>query len=379
MNRALRRAYLLWGRRLGIPLLKKLRRPGFRRLIRGTQKALIPQLAPDRRPPDQVISLRDYVRQRPETALPIPTEKNPAQEIAVSLTHARIVGESGQVCLPDLLLSDVSFEWFMEPQELSLLYRFRLPPVQPLSGTGTSVAVISGHCYYHWLFNSLPRLGLLEAAGCALTDLDFVITNPLRHPFQRESLQMLGIHPRQIRETHPGTTYLAERMLLTTIPNWIRNFHHSFLRNRLAPPPLPNLPGRRIYLGRQGSRHRHVTNEEEVVQALAQTGVEVCHPENLSFIEQIRLFQSASVVVAPHGAALANIVFCQPKTRVAEIFSAHYFNDCYQTLARETGLIHHSLAAKPDVPLISDHHYVEEPITVDVPYLLRQLNQLGVS
>jgi len=319
------------------------------------------------------------VGQHPKCRLGIPREKNDPGEVAASLSHVRIVGEIGQICLPDLLLSDVSFEWFMEPQELSPRYRFRLPPVQPLAGTGTSVAVISGHCYYHWLFNSLPRLGLLEAAGWTLSSLDFIITNPLRHPFQRESLEMLGIQPRQIRETHPATTYLAERLLLTTIPNWIRNFHHQFLRNRLAPPPRSDNRRRRIYLGRRGSRHRQVTNEDEVVRALAGIGIETCHPENLSFLDQIRLFQSADVVIAPHGAALANIVFCPPNTQVAEIFSAHYFNDCYQTLARETGLIHHSLSEKPGVALISDHRYVEEPITVHVPHLLRQLNQLGIS
>jgi hypothetical protein len=378
MNRSMRSILFLWGRRLGIPLLKQWRNPATRWLIRAFQKCLLPGLPPERQPPEHTTTLREYVRQNPSTNLPLPPEHNPHQEAAARLRQARITGEAGQVCLADRLLSDVSFEWFMEPERLSVLYKLRLPSQTVLPGTGTTIAVISGHCYYHWLFHSLPRLGILEAAGIRLPDLDFIVTNPIRYPFQRESLTMLGVRTEQIRETHVQTTYAADTLILATIPGWIKHFHHEFLRTRLAPPP-EGVATRRIYLARGGSRHRQVTNEPDVSRALAQVGIETCRPEGLPFPQQIRLFQSAQMVVAPHGAALSNIVFCQPQTTVVEIFSAHYFNDCYQTLAREAGLIYRAIAEASEIHLISDHHYVEEPITIDIPHLLAQLTKVGLA
>jgi hypothetical protein len=368
----------LWGRRLAIPMVKAVRTPSTRTVLSVIRRTCQPGLPANRQPPGRVQSLRDYVSLRPSDALVIPAESNPHGEIAAQLHQARVVGESGQICLPDCLLGDVSFEWFMEPEQLSLLYRWSLPPVTPLKGLGTSIAVISGHCYYHWLLNSLPRLGILELAGIRLNDLDFIITNPLRHPFQRESLVMLGVDCARIRETGKRITYFSEALALTTIPGFIQGFHHEFLRRRLAPAQPNESSWRRLYLARGDSRHRHVTNEPSIIAALTKEGFEVCHPEELSLREQIRLFQEAQVVVAPHGAALANLVFCAPGTRVAEVFSSHYFNDCYQTLSRETGLKHWCLTHRPGTQLISDHRYVEEPMEIDLDHLMTQLRDIAV-
>ena len=46
--------------------------------------------------------------------------------------------------------------------------------------------------------------------------------------------------------------------------------------------------------------------------------------ESLSVAEQAELFSSAEVIIAAHGAALTNITFCQPGTRILEIFPPNY-------------------------------------------------------
>jgi|LauGreSBDMM110SN_4_FD.fasta_scaffold883489_1 capsular polysaccharide biosynthesis protein len=48
--------------------------------------------------------------------------------------------------------------------------------------------------------------------------------------------------------------------------------------------------------------------------------------ERLSVIEQTRLFESAEIKVGAHGAALNNLVSCQPETRDIELFSPKYVN-----------------------------------------------------
>jgi capsular polysaccharide biosynthesis protein len=78
-------------------------------------------------------------------------------------------------------------------------------------------------------------------------------------------------------------------------------------------------------------------NEAALVEQLTQHGFEVIDPAQLSFTEQIACFRQASIVVAVHGAALANLVFAD-NCRVVELFSPDYIRpDCYFTLSRQLG------------------------------------------
>jgi capsular polysaccharide biosynthesis protein len=58
----------------------------------------------------------------------------------------------------------------------------------------------------------------------------------------------------------------------------------------------------------------------------------------MPFPEQVRLFQSAKYIVAPHGAGLANLVFCQPGASVVEILPSEQTNLCYWLLSQQVSL-----------------------------------------
>ena len=52
------------------------------------------------------------------------------------------------------------------------------------------------------------------------------------------------------------------------------------------------------------------------------------------------------MIVAPHGAALANIVFCKPGTRVVEISTRSGYRDWYWQLAAVAGLSYKVMEAQ---------------------------------
>jgi capsular polysaccharide biosynthesis protein len=64
---------------------------------------------------------------------------------------------------------------------------------QPLLGTAVLLAACSDDNYYHWLFDSLPRLHLLELAGYAVSDVDHFLLKRDAFPFQIQSLAPLGL------------------------------------------------------------------------------------------------------------------------------------------------------------------------------------------
>lgn len=63
------------------------------------------------------------------------------------------------------------------------------------------------------------------------------------------------------------------------------------------------------------------------------------HLETLSVQEQHSLFYNATVIVALHGAGLANILFSEPGTKVIEILDDTY---CY--LSQTLDLDYHAVA-----------------------------------
>jgi capsular polysaccharide biosynthesis protein len=69
--------------------------------------------------------------------------------------------------------------------------------------------------------------------------------------------------------------------------------------------------------------------------------------EDLSISEQIEIFWNASCVLAPHGAGLANIMFCQKGASIGEVHYAEtVYNDHYWMLAQQFELPHSHLGSK---------------------------------
>lgn len=67
---------------------------------------------------------------------------------------------------------------------------------------------------------------------------------------------------------------------------------------------------RKLFLARSHGRRSY--NQAEVAVLMAEFGVETVYPEKLSFKEQVKLFNSASLIVGPSGAAWANMLFVAP-------------------------------------------------------------------
>ena len=98
---------------------------------------------------------------------------------------------------------------------------------------------------------------------------------------------------------------------------------------------------------KSGSQRRSILNHADLVRALVSAGATVISVslEGKSLAWQIALFQGARCIIAQHGAALANLVFCTPGTTLIEIMPRDldvrsHERECFFNLSRELG-IHH--------------------------------------
>ena len=95
----------------------------------------------------------------------------------------------------------------------------------------------------------------------------------------------------------------------------------------------------RVYVTRQGAS-RSIADEAMVEAHVTDIGFTVVRMESLSFAEQVAVLREARIVLAPHGAGMANIVFSRPGTRVLELTTGAWWGPCYRNVASMLGLRH---------------------------------------
>jgi hypothetical protein len=77
---------------------------------------------------------------------------------------------------------------------------------------------------------------------------------------------------------------------------------------------------RRFYVHRRGEVARKVANFEDLKPILDQHHITPIALEELDFEEQVNLFSKADLVLAEHGAGLANSIFMRPGSTMVELF-----------------------------------------------------------
>lgn len=186
--------------------------------------------------------------------------------------------------------------------------------------------------YFHWLIDSLPRL-----LGIDLRDYDRVAT-PLNRPYHHQTLELLDLPEGSTLEVREWGHFRC-RELVAVSPHPLHRIDGvgaAYLRDLFGVPPGRST--RRLYLGRGDSWRRRILNEAALISELDAYGFEPVLLSRMNIVEQARLLSSAEAVVAPHGAALANLVFAPSTCRVLELFPSNWVGDQYEALSRTCGL-----------------------------------------
>ncbi|MGD1803881.1 glycosyltransferase 61 family protein [Dapis sp. BLCC M126] len=225
-----------------------------------------------------------------------------------------------------------------------------LPTIYNIEGTVAFLSIKWGkNNYFHWMFDIITRIYLLRLSNLKI---DKIVVNECNEKFQLETLESLGISQDKIIESENYPYIKAEQLLVPSfsysdgkylrIPKW----GCDFLRNSFLPEETKEKiyhQTKRIYLSRKQASRRKVINEEKVINFLEKFGFESIALGSISVAEQAVLLASAKFVIAPHGAALTNLVFCNPGTKVIEIFAPDYLVKYYWIVSNVCGLEYYYL------------------------------------
>jgi len=237
-------------------------------------------------------------------------------------------------------------------EEHPIYLKPRLPLAQEVDGTVLSLATRGtwGN-YYHVLMDLLPRWGVFtECLPGRQPDVFLLNRNTF---YAREALALAGLGDVPSIEPSASSAVRAQTLWVPSLDNNHNEappYITAWLREHLPARRLEGRPKRLFITRGDRPNTRRVVDEPAVFAALEREGFVRFDPGAHPVQEQIDHFAAAEVIVAPHGAALTNLNFCQPGVRILELFAPRYLNKGYCAISSNIpGAVYRYLVAPPQV------------------------------
>lgn len=231
--------------------------------------------------------------------------------------------------------------------------------------------------YAHWITEVLPKLALFCLED-AYKDIPIIVNDGLHHNIMASIIVLAG--QREVitlpvgRELKVGKLYSLSTIGYVPFdrrrPDSVLHNHGMFspfalkrmsgvIKNQLKIKE-GNAEKIKIFI-RRNSGARKCLNANEIEGALVKRGFLVISPEELTFSEQVELFSKADIVVGATGAALANMVFCEPQAKVVILVAncnklSYWY---WQNIACATGLNFTYVVARENQTQIHDDYIIE--------------------
>ena len=185
--------------------------------------------------------------------------------------------------------------------------------------------------YFHWLQDVLPRLH--TALPHLPAGVKFLINENLKE-YQIKTLAAYGITESNLVAQPTSMDSRIQRLWFATplghsgitSPSILREVGRKivdFYKDDILDSEPKNL-----WVSREKAASRRIVNEKDLDAIFKQLRIERVFPECLDFLGQLRLFGYAQSIFGPHGAGLANAMFCQMRAKIGEVYAGE-LPPCY--------------------------------------------------
>lgn len=197
--------------------------------------------------------------------------------------------------------------------------------------------------YFHWLVECLPKLVLIDDLNLG-KDAPLLIPSDL-HENLMAALEKVNVNNRPVIYIEPNSPCAVERLIFPSALSrvvdryegrpafdvdiilshkWISKVSELLKKDMKS----DRKPSRKLFLTRRKGL-RILGNLDEIERLVSAHGFEIVDLNGMSLDAQIELFSLASLIVAPTGAALTNMLFCPPGTKVIIFMSNHEVTNYY--------------------------------------------------
>ncbi len=184
--------------------------------------------------------------------------------------------------------------------------------------------------YFHWMFDILPKIKI-TSLYYKLESIDYFYMPEIQN-FQKKILKLIGVKNIRFINSNKYKHIQADNLIVPEHPWYFKGMVSKeakklpywivkWIRNIFLKKFKYNSKEKKFFIDRSESRYNHckLTNNNEIIATLKKKGFKSHQVGKLSLEKQISLFNSAKVIIGPHGAAFTNLIFCKVGTKVIEI------------------------------------------------------------
>jgi hypothetical protein len=261
----------------------------------------------------------------------------------------------------------------IDPKTHHAFEQLKLPPLIYEDKTIAAINTLFCANFHHWLIDTLPKFALILDAGIDLKSIDLFIFDYRNTKYHNQVLEKLGIPTEKVLRTHPDMHIQARNLIIPsyTEPGPLPElFDYSprgiqFVRDLFLQDPAPEGSyAKRILVSRQKAKVRRLMSEPELFPILQEKyGFSLVILEDYPVVEQAQIFHQAELIIFPHGGGLANSVFCQPGTKIIELFMPKYLPTFMMPLSHGLQLDYYALVGDPNE---QDDIYIKPQRILDI-------------
>ena len=183
--------------------------------------------------------------------------------------------------------------------------------------------------YFHWVNDILPKITIIKKLK-KFDKYPIILPENLKSNFHFESLKLLNMNfiKQKKNLTIKKAIYIPDLSPSGSPRPKILKLFSDKLKKFSKEKKL-----QKIYISRRKSR-RKIVNENQLIKILLKHNFKIYFMEDLKFIDQISICNSAKVLIGLHGAGLTNSMWMKKNSILLEIRPRNEFNlNCYFALA----------------------------------------------
>lgn len=201
--------------------------------------------------------------------------------------------------------------------------------------------------YGHWLVEIMPRLGLARlkchVSGLAIPSVDGAMKSVIH-----ESLNLcdkLKTTPRF--ELKKNEVVFFKEIILVSGATQHGSYMSPLMISEIdnAIQHIDGVNNEKIFISRRGTA-RNIANQNEIEETLKECGFSIINPASMNFIDQIRLFKNAKIIIGVMGAGMTNIVFAERGARIINLSPATMPDTFFYFLSIHKGHIYSEIRGK---------------------------------
>ncbi len=195
--------------------------------------------------------------------------------------------------------------------------------------------------YFHWITDTLPKVIYIKKN---YKNYLIVLPNELKIDFIISSLNKLKVNFFFLKKNN---NYFFKK--LTYIGNLYPsgNPRKKIINSLKKRIDLKIKNSKRIYVSRNKSERRKITNERDLIYLLKKYNFKTVYAEKIPFDKQVKIFASAKYVIGLHGAGLTNLIWMKKKSYLFEIKpEKDLYLNCYFNLANLLDLKYYYIICK---------------------------------